>query len=126
MLKFKALCDHANSAEQVDTLTIYTKLGLLMNASHESLRTNYDCSCPELNAVVEIARKHGSLGSRLTGAGWGGCAVHLVAFDKLPSVLDALTREYYNTKFPDLDKKQLADALFATQPAQGACVYTEK
>ena len=126
VLKFKALCDHANAAEQVNTQAIYAELGSLMNASHESLRTNYDCSCPELNAIVEIARKHGSLGSRLTGAGWGGCAVHLVAFDQLPSVLDALTREYYQAKCPELDKKQLANALFATQPAQGACVYTEK
>ncbi|WFC94336.1 galactokinase [Malassezia brasiliensis] len=125
VLKFKALCDQANTAEQIDIQAIYAKLGSLMNESHESLRINYDCSCPELNAVVEIARKHGSLGSRLTGAGWGGCAVHLVPFDHLPSILDALTREYYQAKFPNLDKEQLANALFATQPAQGACVYTE-
>lgn len=49
-----------------------------MNASQDSCDVLYDCSCEELNDVIEIARRSGSLGSRLTGAGWGGCCVSIV------------------------------------------------
>jgi galactokinase len=45
-------------------------------ASHESLRVDYECSTPELDAFVERARRtDGVTGARLTGAGWGGCAI---------------------------------------------------
>lgn len=126
VLQFKALCDRANAQPQNNPEAVYAQLGALMNASHESLRVLYDCSCPELNKVVDVARSRGSLGSRLTGAGWGGCAVHLVPRSKLPTVLGALEHEYYKTKFPDLEPSALEAALFATEPARGACVYTEK
>ncbi len=45
-------------------------------ASHESLRRDYDCSCEELDWFVErVMREPGVTGARLTGAGWGGCAI---------------------------------------------------
>jgi galactokinase len=50
--------------------------GALLKASHESLRDLYECSCPELDFVVSgIAEYPGISGARLTGAGWGGCAI---------------------------------------------------
>src|SRR5262249_38152640 len=53
-------------------------VGRLMYASHASLRDDYEVSCPELDAVVEISRgigeEGGMLGCRMTGAGFGGCA----------------------------------------------------
>ncbi|MFA6168173.1 MAG: hypothetical protein WC700_16245, partial [Gemmatimonadaceae bacterium] len=50
--------------------------GHLALASHRSLRDDYDCSSRELDWVVEFAmRTPGISGARLTGAGWGGCAV---------------------------------------------------
>lgn len=53
--------------------------GRLMNASHDSLRDDYEVSCAELDTLVEEARKvDGVLGSRMSGAGFGGCTVSLV------------------------------------------------
>ena len=62
------------------------KLGELINASHASLRDNYEVSSDELNILVETAQSlPQTLGSRMTGAGFGGCTVNLV---KANSVLD--------------------------------------
>ena len=50
-----------------------------MNASHESLRDLYEVSCSELDVMVEEAQRiPGTLGARMTGAGFGGCTVSLV------------------------------------------------
>jgi galactokinase len=54
-------------------------LGQLMNASHESLRDDYEVSSKELNIMVDLARQQaGCYGARMTGAGFGGCAVALI------------------------------------------------
>ena len=58
--------------------------GRLMNASHDSLRDDYEVSCAELDTLVEEARKvDGVLGSRMSGAGFGGCTVSLVKDDSV-------------------------------------------
>jgi len=55
------------------------EFGRLMNASHESLRDDYEVSCEELDLMVELARETpGTLGARMTGGGFGGCTVNLV------------------------------------------------
>ena len=53
----------------------FATLGRLMYASHASLRDDYEVSMPELDAIVDCAREGGALGARLTGAGFGGCAL---------------------------------------------------
>jgi galactokinase len=54
-------------------------MGRLMNASHASLQRDFEVSSPELDAIVECAMKHEACyGARMTGAGFGGCAVALV------------------------------------------------
>jgi galactokinase len=56
------------------------RFGELMNACHTSLRDLYEVSCPELDAMVALAQSlPGCYGARLTGAGFGGCTVNLVA-----------------------------------------------
>jgi galactokinase len=64
--------------------------GRLMDASHASLRDDYDVSCPELDALVELARGAGAAGARLTGAGFGGCIVALCRASRLEGLLAGL------------------------------------
>jgi galactokinase len=71
------------------------RFGSLMFASHASLRDNYEVSCPELDAVVEICSGvDGVLGARMTGAGFGGCAICLVNEPNADAVVHRLEREY--------------------------------
>ncbi len=59
-------------------------LGRLINRSHESLRDNYEVSCPEIDWLVKRAWEiEGVLGSRLTGPGFGGCTLSLIRVDAL-------------------------------------------
>lgn len=69
--------------------------GMLMNESHDSLRDLYEVSCKELDILTEIARKApGVLGSRMTGAGFGGCTITLVAQDHLTQLCDNIEKDY--------------------------------
>ena len=71
------------------------KFGRLMIDSHHSLRDDFEVSCPELDLLVELAIKtDGVLGSRMTGAGFGGCTVSLVHKDAIASLTDRLNAEY--------------------------------
>jgi galactokinase len=73
----------------------YGRVGRLMCESHESLRDLYEVSCLELDIMIEIARPlEGVLGARLTGAGFGGCAVILACAGSEPQVREAIEREY--------------------------------
>jgi len=97
------------------------RFGALMNDSHESLREDYQVSSPELDRLVELARGGGAAGARLTGAGFGGCAVALVGEDGLESVLGALRQGYYAHR--ELEGP-LSQALFLADPGPGAGVVT--
>ncbi len=69
--------------------------GALMFASHESSRVNFENSTPELDALVELAREEkGVLGSRLTGGGFGGATISLVAHDRAEAIAHALEEKY--------------------------------
>jgi len=97
-------------------------LGALMDASHASCRDSYECSCAELEELVALGKASGALGARLTGAGWGGCAVMLVRQAEVPSFLAALKAGYFDRRVADgtLREDELDGALFATQPGAGA------
>jgi galactokinase len=101
-------------------------LGDLMNKTQESCAKVYECSCPEIDDICSIARRAGTYGSRLTGAGWGGCTVHLVPQKKVSTVVETLKKEYYNKHFPDLSEEKMAEAIVVTKPGQGSSVIHGK
>lgn len=114
--KFLEICEKTPSA----TLE---RLGALMNASQISLRRRFHCSCMEIDLLSAIALEHGAYGSRLTGAGWGGCTVHLVGEDKVEAVKKAMIEDYYKKKFPKLTDAEIEEAIVVTKPGGGACVW---
>jgi len=70
------------------------EFGRLMNASHVSLRDDYEVTGVELDTLVEAAWDNGAVGARMTGAGFGGCAIALVPTDGLDAFKDAVGRSY--------------------------------
>ena len=75
-----------------------TRVGYLMNASHHSLRVDFEVSRPELDAMVDLAtRREECFGARMTGAGFGGCAVALVARDAAPQFAQGVAHDYERT-----------------------------
>lgn len=72
-----------------------TTFGLLLNASHESLKEDYEVTGVELDTLVAAAQKHPSvLGARMTGAGFGGCAIALVKADDWTDFVEKVSVEY--------------------------------
>jgi len=73
----------------------FAAFGQLMNESHEGLRNGYEVSCPELDILAEAARGiPGVLGSRMMGAGFGGCTVSLVYTEALPDFAERIERTF--------------------------------
>ena len=90
------------------------RLGELMNASHESLRDDFEVSSEALDTIVEIARvQDGCYGARMTGAGFGGCAVALVRADAAAAFASAVVAAYGV-------RTGLRPAVYVTGAARGA------
>ncbi len=71
------------------------QFGDLLNQSHDSLRDDYEVSCPEIDTLVEIARSiDGTMGARITGGGFGGCTVNIVKEAALERFQRRLCEEY--------------------------------
>ena len=96
------------------------ELGKLMTKSHTSCRDLYECSCPELDELAVLCEKSGSYGTRLTGAGWGGCAISLVLKDNVDLFIQHISEAFYLPH--PVRAKQLSNSLFATSPGGGASV----
>ena len=69
-------------------------LGALFREGHESLRLDFEVTTAELDLLVELARDHGALAARMTGAGFGGSIVALVARADAPALAEAVTAGY--------------------------------
>lgn len=92
-----AVSEHARVREAVTALKAgdMARFGQLMNASHASLRDDYAVTCPELDFLVAAAQQHpGVLGSRMTGAGFGGCTVTLIAEERVGEFIRTLGDAY--------------------------------
>jgi galactokinase len=70
------------------------ELGRLLVEGHESLRRDFESSCPEADYLVESAVRHGALGARLTGAGWGGAVVVLLPLDRAARSLGEIQEDF--------------------------------
>lgn len=100
--------------------TLLPRLGAILNESHASSRDVYVHSCAEIDQMCDIALKAGSYGGRVTGAGWGGCSVHLVPKDKVEAVKAAWEEKYYRKLEPNITKEKLAEAVVVSEPGHGA------
>lgn len=71
------------------------RFGELMREAHMSFRDDFQASCPEVDILVELAnRQPGCFGARLTGGGFGGCTVNLVATEQVPAFVEAMRAGY--------------------------------
>jgi galactokinase len=97
----------------------WTAVGQLMYASHAALRDDYEVSCQELDVVVEIAESIGLAGGvygcRMTGGGFGGCAVALVKTKDAAAITKKIAADYQA-------KTGIAATIFSSRPAAGAMV----
>lgn len=94
-----------------------------MTESHESCRDLYECSSTELDDLTKICLEKGAVGSRLTGAGWGGCAVSLVHSKDVKDFIEGVKKDYYQAKRSDaIANLQMDELLFASEPGRGALI----
>jgi galactokinase len=92
------------------------RVGQLMQESHRSLRHDYEVSCIELDLLVSLATEcPGVIGSRMTGAGFGGCTVSLVQRSALDEFRNRVATEYER-------QTGLTPEITITRPAAGAAI----
>jgi galactokinase len=111
--------ENARVLEAVEALRSedFAALGRLMYASHDSLRDDFEISTPELDAFVEISRETGAAGARLTGGGFGGCAIALVNAEEGDALAEATRRGFEEEGFTE-------PAFYDFRPAAGAEVVS--
>jgi galactokinase len=109
------LSENARVLEAVEALENrdFDGFGRLMYASHASLRDDFEVSTPELDTFVEAAEEHGAAGARLTGAGFGGCAIALVPEGETAALTNACEQAFAERSFEE-------PAFYEFLPAAGA------
>ncbi|WP_100814742.1 galactokinase [Microbacterium lacus] len=88
-------------------------IGDLLVASHASMRDDFEISTPELDTAVDAALAAGAVGARMTGGGFGGAAIALVADDLVGAVTDAATSAF-------AERGYAAPHIFTVTPSRGA------
>jgi galactokinase len=88
-------------------------IGDLLVASHASMRDDFEISVPELDTAVEAALSAGAVGARMTGGGFGGAAIALVAHDRIDAVTDAVIAAFVSSGYS-------APTIFTVTPSAGA------
>jgi galactokinase len=88
-------------------------IGPLLDASHVSMRDDFEISCPELDLAVDTSRANGAIGARMTGGGFGGSAIALTPVGQEQQVRDAVVRSFGEAGYATPD-------IFTVTPAAGA------
>ena len=88
-------------------------IGPLLDASHASMRDDFEISCPELDLAVDTARAAGAIGARMTGGGFGGAAIALTPVASEPQVRAAVVAAFAQAGYA-------APGIFGVRPAAGA------
>ncbi|KSU74994.1 galactokinase [Pseudarthrobacter enclensis] len=88
-------------------------IGALLDASHASMRDDFEISCPELDLAVDTARANGAIGARMTGGGFGGAAIALTPVAAEQAVRAAVVQAFAGAGFTAPD-------IFTVSPAAGA------
>ncbi|RFA10541.1 galactokinase [Subtercola boreus] len=88
-------------------------IGALLDASHSSMRDDFEISVPELDLAVEVSQASGAVGARMTGGGFGGSALALIRRDSRPALEAAIVEAFRARGFARPD-------LFVVQPSAGA------
>jgi galactokinase len=92
------------------------ELGRLMDASHISMRDDFEITRPEIDKMVALAQAHpASYGARMTGGGFGGCCVALVRAEGAQAFAESVARDYTAAT-------SLTPAIYISQPSAGASV----
>ncbi len=91
----------------------FEEVGMLMVSSHESLRDDFEVSCPELDCAVEVALETGATGARMTGGGFGGSAIALVPMQLTATVTAAVCDQF-------VENGWLSPRCFVAIPSRGA------
>ena len=106
--------ERANAAFEALSSGDLKRFGRLMNESHISLHDDYEVSCPELDLLAETAWSiEGVYGARMTGGGFGGCTVNLVASDKAEVFKAAVSNAYK-------EKYGITPAIYTVNAGEGA------
>lgn len=95
----------------------FEALGQLLNQSHNSLRDDYEVSCPELDLAVDTALRSGALGARMVGGGFGGSAIALINESDAGAVSLAIEKAFAKNGFK-------APRFFDSLPSDGAKVIS--
>ena len=88
-------------------------IGELLDASHRSLRNDFEVSVAELDLAVETAQSNGAIGARMTGGGFGGSAIALVPSDAISQVVRSVADAFAEHGFGGPD-------IFSVTPSDGA------
>lgn len=91
----------------------WPQLGAILTASHASLRDDFEVSCPELDVAVDAALQAGALGARMTGGGFGGSAIALLALEAVQPVRERVETAYEAQRWA-------VPETFVVRPADGA------
>jgi len=93
-------------------------LGKIVNQAFESLKNDYEVSCPELNIMQKAAiNSPGCFGARITGGGFGGCIVAFVDQNKKAEFIKTVKNEYDNNK--EIKDKQIKSEIWQAHSGDG-------